>query len=467
MQGPNKRTLLKGGYIVSMDPSIGVLTPGDLLIDGDRIAEVAPEIGPSVGYEVIDARDRIVVPGFVDSHRHLWQTLLRGTLGDWTIRRYIQAIRMHAAARFTPVDTYAATYAGAVEALNAGVTTVVDYSHNVNSEEDAIQALQALQDAGLRAVWAMGMLPAPGAEGPFAEDASRRYSVFSDLARYGSSKDLVTVAMAPAELGFGSIEQAQAEWRVARDHGSRITLHCNDLPNAGGEIEQLGAAELLGPDVLLVHCNVVSEREWALLLETETMISTQTESEISLASGRPIIAEARRRGLRPTIGVDSVALSSGDMFSQTRLALQFVREYEAALLWKDNPLPHALTVAAHEALEWATLNGAIAAGLQDQVGSLTPGKQADIVLLDTRDASFLGWWNDNPLEAVVFQATTSCVESVLVGGQVVKRNRKLVSVDLDHARALTEAAGQRLREALTRDGAGLVPDPLPPLDWAP
>jgi 5-methylthioadenosine/S-adenosylhomocysteine deaminase len=417
--------------------------------------------------EVIDARERIVIPGFVDSHRHLWQTLLRGTLGDLTIRRYIQVIRMHVASRFGPPDTYAATFAGAVDALNAGVTTIVDYAHNVNSEGDAREGLRALDDSGIRAVWAMGMLSAPGAGDRFAQDTEAKRGLFAELKRAYEPSPLLEVAMAPAELGFGDIDLATDEWRIARDNDAMVTLHANDLPNAGGEIELLDQAGLLGPDVLLVHCNVVSDREWQALRDAKTTISTQTESELSLASGMPIIAEARRQGLAPTIGVDSVALSSGDMFTQMRLALQFVREVEAVRLWEENPLPDELTVGAEEALAWATSNGAAAAGLDDRVGSLTPGKQADIVLLDTSDPSFLGWWGESPLEAAVFQASTSCVETVLVGGRQKKRDGHLVGEAAGKAAELARAAKAHIEESLRRDATEFVPNPLPALDWAP
>jgi cytosine/adenosine deaminase-related metal-dependent hydrolase len=450
-----------------MDPEIGILSPGDVMVEGAQIAEIGVGLDGSGADEVINARERIVIPGLVDSHRHLWQTLLRGTLGDMTIRRYIQVIRMHLASRFGPPDTYAATFAGSVDALNAGVTTLVDYAHNVNSEGDAREGLRALDDSGIRAVWAMGMLSAPGADDRFAEDHEAKRGLFAELARAYEPSPLLKVAMAPAELGFGDIDLAAEEWRVARDNRAMVTLHANDLPNAGGEIELLDQAGLLGPDVLLVHCNVVSDREWQALRAAKTTISTQTESELSLASGMPIIAEARRQGLAPTIGVDTVALSSGDMFTQMRLALQFVRGVEAVRLWEENPLPEELTVGANEALAWATINGALAAGLEDRIGSLTPGKQADIVLLDTTDPSFLGWWGENPLEAVVFQASASCVETVLVAGRPRKRDGRLVGEVAVQAAELVRASKARIDEALRRDGTGFIPDPLPALDWAP
>jgi cytosine/adenosine deaminase-related metal-dependent hydrolase len=458
--------VIKGGQVVTMDAELGDFSPGDILIRDGAIAEVGPRVVPATDAQVVDAAGMIVLPGFIDSHRHLWQTILRGSITDWTIKRYIQAIRIHAARHFSSADTYIATHAGALDALQAGVTSVVDYAHNVNAEADATEALRALDETGVRAVWCMGMLAAPGTAGQFCTDLETRIGAFDELARERRDGGCrVTVGVAPGELGFTGIERATTEWNAARRHGALVTLHANATPAESGEIQALGEAELLDERTILVHCNFVAEREWELLLESGAAISLQAESEIGLASGLPVIADMRDRGLEPTIGVDTVAYNSGDMFSQMRSALQFVRQADDVRLWEDDPLPDAHKTLCREALAWATINGARAAGLADSTGSLTPGKRADLIMLDTSHPSFLGLWGDDPVGAAVLHGSTAVVDTVLVDGEVLKRDGRLVGLDLERVHELVREAQRRLGLALG-DGPrnGLVPDPLPDLE---
>ena len=459
--------VVKDGQVVTMDADLGDFTPGDVLIRDGTIVEVGPHVVPSADAQVIDAAGMIVLPGFIDSHRHVWQTILRGAITDWTIKRYVQAIRIHAARHVTSPDTYIATYAGALDALQAGVTTFVDYAHNVNSEAHATEALRALDEAGIRAVWCMGMLAAPGTSGRFCTDLETRLGFFDELAgqRPRGKGHRVELGVAPGEPSFTSIERVTTEWHAARRHDALVTLHANATPAESGEIQALGEAGLLDERTLLVHCNFMAEREWGLLLETGATIALQAESEIGLVSGLPVIAEMRDRGLEPTIGVDTVAYNSGDMFSQMRSALQYVRQLDAVRLWEDDPMPDAHQTFCREALAWATINGAKAAGLADSTGSLTPGKRADLIMLDTAHPSFLGLWGDDPVGAIVLHGSTAAVDTVLVDGKVVKRAGRLADVDLERVQGQVREAQRRLGLALG-DGPqnGLIPDPLPDLD---
>ena len=167
-----KRTLIRGGSVVSLDAGIGDLPIGDVLIEDGKIAEVAAslEVGDA---EVIDASETIVLPGFIDTHRHVWQSAMRGVTADWSLMDYFRGIRTRVAPAFRAEDMYAAQYAGALEALDAGVTTVVDYCHNLLTPDHAWESIRGLRDAGLRAVWCFGFNFPPGTESHWGSGEGR------------------------------------------------------------------------------------------------------------------------------------------------------------------------------------------------------------------------------------------------------------------------------------------------------
>lgn len=433
-----KRTLIRGGCVVSLDPGVGEIPRGDVLIENGKILEVGPSLEVD-GADIIDATDTIVLPGFVDTHRHIWQASMRSITADWSLMDYFRGIRMRAAPVFRAEDMYAAQLAGALEALDAGVTTVVDYCHNLLTPDHAVESLRGLRDAGLRAVWCFGFNTPPGMATELEGTEAKAKLAREVAAEHFASKDaLLTFGIAPEEPGLTTPEHCELQYRTARELDARITQHVNCL-RMGSDPEEvaklLGPRELLGPDVLLVHMGYTTDDEWRMVADAGASVSFTPETELQMGMGIPPTGIVRRFGITPTYGADIVSNNSGDMFFPLRLALQVERGVANVPIVEGGTMPEGVTVSCREILEWGTLGGAKAAGLGDQVGSLTPGKQADVVLIRTDGIGFAGWNERDPIASVVLQANPGNVDTVLVGGEIVKRNGKLCA-DVAAAREL-------------------------------
>src|SRR6476469_9636055 len=217
------RTLLRGGIVVSMDPVIGDLSRGDVLIEDGRIAAVAVTID-AAGAEVVDAAGKIVLPGFIDTHRHTWQTPVRGVLPCCTLDAYFGDMLGKIGLNYRPEDVYIGNYAGALEALNAGITTLLDWSHISNTPEHSDEAVHGLKDSGIRGVYANGI---QGDNSWWAySDRGHTDDIRRIRVQYFSSDDqLLTLAMAARSVGNVTPETAQHDWGLARELGIRVTVH--------------------------------------------------------------------------------------------------------------------------------------------------------------------------------------------------------------------------------------------------
>lgn len=458
------RLLLRGGYVVSMDDEIGELPSGDVLIEAGRIAAVGVTVG-AVDAEVVDVAGCIVMPGFVDTHRHTWQTCLRGVCADWTLRDYFRGIRQRISPNCGPDDVYAGNLVGALEALDAGVTTILDFSHCNNTPAHADAALRGLRETGIRAVFGYGYFPAPSAEPGFADHEAR----LADARRIRadelpSDEGLVTMGIALTETGLLPFDLTIAEARSARELGVPAVLHtgCSWGSAVTEGIPELQRHGLLGPDQIHVHCNTLDDRDFDRLARAGCKISSSPETEIQMGMGHPVIARALARGMRPSLSCDVVSSNSGDMFAQMRIGLQFLRCSENDKANARNELPETLTLTVRDALAWGTRNGAHALGLEHRIGSLTPGKQADIVVIGGRRLNMIPM--ADPVGTLVAQANPSNVEHVLVGGCFVKRDGELVGVDLNRIQTLAQESSARVLRAATADGQPLLPPAAPEFD---
>jgi len=456
------RILFEQGHVLTLDPSVEDLSPGDVLVVDGRIAEVAPRVDVE-DCERIDARGCIVLPGFVDTHRHMWQTGVRGIFTDWATVQYMWGIRFHIATHYTAEDTYTSTYVGALECLNAGVTTVADYAHNVNTPDDAHAGVKALQDARIRAVYGIGLTPAP-VEDPSFKGAEARTRLVRELAdEYFSSPDaLVQLGVSPGEAFVVGVDEMVNQFRTARELGATITLHANavQVRDVPGDVEVLAEQGLLGDDLILVHCQTTTPGEWAQVAEAGTWVSVETEVEMGMALGPPVLVQLREHGIPPTLGIDSVGHNAGDMFGQMRLALQWLCMTEARPALSRGLNPVALTATARDALRWGTINGARALGLDGEIGSLTPGKRADVVMVRADGIPMAGWQEDDPAVAVVAYASPADVDTVLIGGRPVKRGGRLVDVDVSAALARINESKRRIAEATRTADGGFIPSPV-------
>lgn len=422
----SRKILLKDGIVLSLDKNIGNFRKANVLIDGRKIAAVAPDV-TAADAEIIDASDMIVMPGFVDSHRHIWEGILRNIGTDVPLEgedSYLANILNTLAPAYRPEDVYTGSMISALGAINAGITTLLDWSHIQASRDHTEQSIQALKDAGLRVVFAYGH-PWWGDPIPEHDDEFRRIAV-----EHFSSKDqLLTLALASAGPEFLPLEQAKAHWQLARSVDARISVHVGvGTFGQQGKLQQMGEANLLGEDTTYIHCTTLNDTEIKMIVDSGGTISIAAPVEMMMGHGMVPTQKFLDRGLRPSLSVDVETNVPGEMFTQMRSILSLQR----AVIF-DRVLNGALNVPgflnARDALEFATIEGARANGLLDKTGTLTPGKEADIIMLNTNRVNIMPI--NDPIGAVVWGMDTSNVDSVFVAGKALKRNGKLLNVDIN------------------------------------
>ncbi len=441
------RMLLRNGYVITVDPDIGELTGADVLIEDDRIAAVRPGID-AADAEVIDATGKIIMPGFVDTHRHTWEAAIRGCAPNATLDDYFVEILDTFAPRYRPEDVYAGDLAGALECVNAGITTLVDWSHINNTPEHPDAAIAALREVGIRAQYAYGSANTSlndywnnSAIAIPADDVRRVRETY-----FSSDDGLLTMGLATRGPGFCQDDVVRTEWRTARELGLPITVHVGMGRLAGrfGMVSQLHKMDLLGSDTTYVHCCYFSDEEWQLVAESGGTISVAPQIEAQMGHGWPPVMKAIEYGLAPSLSIDVVTTAPGDMFTQIRAAFATERARVNAAAWEaDTPVPETM-LTARDMLEIATINGARVAGLGDRTGSLTPGKKADVVVIDATALNVAPVID--PVAAVTLCADVSNVEMVIIDGVVRKRDGRLLA-DAAAARRQVEASRDYLVSA--------------------
>lgn len=426
-----KRTLLKDGCVLTLDPKVGNFTQADVLIEGTKIAQVGPNLAVADA-ETIDASNMIVMPGFIDSHRHLWEGILRNIGVDVPLEgesSYLAFVLNTLAPAYRAEDVYVGNLVSALGAIDAGITTILDWSHIQATPEHTDGAIRALQESGMRAVFAYGLpwFEAPKPEHP---DWFRRAAK-----QYFSSKDqLLTLGWAGFGPEFNSLEGNQADWALARECDARITVHVGvGTFGKHGKVAEVGKTGLYGPDTTFIHCTTLSDDEIQMIVDTGGTVSLASPVEMMMGHGMVPTQKFLDRGLRPSLSVDVETNVPNDMFTQMRsvISLQRALLFEKKLAGQEN-LPPFLT--ARDMLEFATIEGARANGLDHKVGTLTPGKEADIIMLRTDRVNVFPI--NDPIGAVVWGMDTGNVDSVFVAGKALKRNGQLLGVDLNRVRKM-------------------------------
>ncbi|RKH13548.1 hypothetical protein D7V97_05505 [Corallococcus sp. CA053C] len=422
------RWLLRGAEVITCDPTQEDLPRGDVLVEDGVIVAMGPELRVS-DCRVVDLRGKLLLPGLIDAHRHTWQTPLRALGADWTVMDYLAAVRVKLAPAFQPEDVHAANLAGALEALDAGITTLVDYSHCIESPEHADAALTAIDDSGIRALFAYGLAAGPLESTSLPTHASRLADARRlRTTRLTSDTGRIRMGIALTEMQV-PWEQSRAEVLAARELGVPITAHCSAWPVSGpSEVQRLAAEGLLGPDLLFVHCTFSSDDDLQRIADSGGSIAVTPETELQMGMGFPVTGRALRAGVRTTLGCDVVSSNGGDLFTAMRLALQV----ERARAHERDGLSRVLALKAARMLSMVTLDAAEALGLGHITGSLRPGKEADLIVL-AADALNLTPLN-RPRDAVVLQAHAGNVESVMVRGRWAKFQGALVDVDVEAVR---------------------------------
>jgi cytosine/adenosine deaminase-related metal-dependent hydrolase len=436
---PGRPILIKGGCVLTLDRALGDFEHADVLIERGKVSAVQPNIS-APGAEVIDASRMIAMPGFVDTHRHMWQGILRNVLPDGSLDDYIAVVQKTFGANYTPEDVYAGDYFSALGAIDSGVTCILDWSHIHNTPEHTDAAVKALADSGVRAVFGYGN--AQTTDGRWWEAKGSKYP--GDIARlrrqYFSSDDqLVTLYLAAPS---GSPEQILPTFKAARDVGARITIHVGvGERGRAGLLEKLNAEGALKSDTTYIHCCTLNDNEWKLIRDTGGTISIAGYVETLMGHGNPPIQKAIDTGIRPSLSVDVETSVPNDFFAQMRtiFSLQKNEVWARRLAGDKNP-PKFLTV--REVLEFATVEGARANGLDRKIGTLTLGKDADIILLRTDRLNVMPM--NNAVGAVVTNMGPQNVDTVLIAGKVMKRNGQLVGVDFERLNRLGNEARDRL-----------------------
>ncbi|KOV56848.1 amidohydrolase family protein [Streptomyces sp. MMG1121] len=415
------KTLLSGGTVVSMDPAVGDLDRGDVLIENGVIAEVADRIhAPDA--EVIDASDRIVMPGFVDNHRHNWQTAFRGIGADWTFLQWATAMHGTVKAHYTPEDVYAATLLGRLEALHSGITTMLDWYHVAQDHEHEDAAIAALREAPGRSIFCLG---AGWATSRPVDDDIRR--VRAEVDGHG----LVTMAFGLRGADDTGMDTLTRELQLADELGLRTSLHTGS-DGTQRPIADMHKHGLLRGTTTFVHGNGISDGELRMLADAGSSISVSPDVELKMGFGAPMTGRALAAGMRPTLSIDVVPSVGGDMFAAMRAAFAAERGLDGGL-------------RARDLLEFATIDAAASCGLEARTGSIAPGKEADIILLRTDDVTIFPV--TEPAGSIVSAGHPGLVDTVLVAGRVVKRDGALVGVDVPALRTRLLESRDRIAAA--------------------
>ena len=449
-----QRMLIRGGTILTVDPRIGDLLGGDILIEDGTITAIDTTI--SADAEIIDAEGFIVIPGFVDTHRHTWEAAIRGCAPNATLDDYFVEVLDSFGPLYRPEDVYASNLFGTLECLNAGITTLVDWSHINNTPDHPDAALAALRESGIRAQYAYGSANLSLADYWFdskiaipGDDVRRIRETY-----FASDTGLLTMALATRGPGFCLEDVVRSEWALARELSIPITVHVamGRLAGRFAMVRHLNDLGLLGADTTYVHCCYLSDEEWRMVADSGGTVSIAPQVELQMGHGWPPVVEATGHGLRPGLSIDVVTTVPGDMFTQIRAAFGAARARINAAAWAANETVPDTTPTAAQMLRMATINGAHVAGLEDRTGSLTPGKRADLVLIDARSPNIAPVID--PTTAVTLCADVSNVDTVIVDGTIRKRHGRLLA-DLAPARRLVEDSRDHLLEARRRRTAGV------------
>lgn len=450
-----KRTLIKCGWLVSMDEAVGDLRDADLLIEDDRIVAIGKSLDAACD-EVIDASRMIVMPGIVNAHHHTFQAVMRSLGSEWLKGEYFKLMYADMSTRFTPEDNYLGNLVGALGQIDSGVTTLADYCHNLTSLEMAERSLDGLEESGVRAIFVHGdgVAPKHSRESNPPEqrlhprqrvDALRKGRLTSDDAR-------VTLGLGILGPDFGTIEASIANYRMALEYGVWISSHYTRPKSSRVTPDgywRLAEEGLLAEGQNAVHCNFLEDDEFKLLADHGLTFTATALVELHGYAAPTIIGRCRAAGITPSIGVDTEILASGGIFREMHACLLFERNNEhRSRRQKDKPPHERMPVSSREALRWATIGGAMAMGLEDRIGSLTPGKKADIVMLRADDLN-LSPVHD-PIFSIVEQAHPGNVDAVIIDGIFRKRGGKLLFAQdiLDRRRTeIGEAARRIQREA--------------------
>ncbi|MFD3523165.1 amidohydrolase family protein [Streptomyces sp. NPDC058653] len=438
-----RRVLFTGATIVTMDAGLGIIDGGDLLVEGDTITAVGRDldVGDAV---VVDAVGTILTPGFVDTHRHAWETQLRRIMPDVDdLGGYVIATLAGYATVYRPQDMYVGTRLAALTAIDSGITTMLDFSHNSRTREHSDAAVEALIDTGIRGVHA--------SMGPHFGDWDRQWP--SDLTRlkdrYFSGDDqLLTLrlaALATDEIGGPTIAYGPELARAARELGIGVSVDAVFGTASADAVLRWAKDGILGPDVTLIHSTGLTAEAWKAMggSGTTVALAPTSDAQIGLETAIPAVDEALSAGIRPGLSIDVEVALASDMFTQMRAlhAIQRMRAVNAVYGTARQPS----RITTHDVLDFATLQGARTNGLADVTGSLTPGKKADLLVIRAEDLNNMPL--NNPIGTVVLGSDPRNITAVLINGEPRKWDGRVLDVDLTTLRGEVHASREYVLNA--------------------
>ena len=442
---PGRPIVLRNGLVLTMNDAHEVLADADVLIVDDKIEAVGPQLEVPEGTHAVDASGGIVMPGMIDTHRHMWQTALRGYGADWTLTQYFVWFYLEWGKIFRPQDIHAGNLLSSIESLEAGVTTTVDWSHGLQTVDHADAAVDALQAAPGRFLLGYGNLQ----QAPWEWATSADFRSFVER-RFGSQNDMLGFQMAFDVTGDPEFPE-KAAFEVARELGVPVTTHAGVWGATNDEgIRLMHEHGFMTPETVYVHAATLTEDSYHRIAATGGSVSVSTESEQSAGQGYPPTWQLRKHAIPVSLSMDTSVWWSGDLFSamRTTLGADRSREHLEAHAKGETVTHHHLR--AEQVVEWATRGGSKALHMDDLIGSLEPGKKADVVLIKNDDSP-VSFPLLHPYGHVAFQAQRGDVHTVIVDGRVVKHAHKLVGIDLARVR---DAVERTVEFAMGELGAG-------------
>jgi 5-methylthioadenosine/S-adenosylhomocysteine deaminase len=417
--------LIRGAIVLTMDNAIGDFARGDVHVRNGAIVAVAKEIA-APGATVINANGMICMPGFVETHWHLWTSFLRPMMSTDDAKRGYFPVTNALGRFYTPQDSYRSVRLGLAEALSAGATTVHNWAHNVITPQHADAELRAMRDMGLRGRFSYGT-----AQGLPNEQLMDLAGLAKIKQQWMPNDGMLTLGISSRNVGDGtnalrgniSVEMARKEWGGARALGLPITMHTS----GPSPISLLEKAGLLGPDVQLVHPLLTTAEERKILAQRGVSYSMSPvgESQRPASAGVIQLAEMLEAGVKVSLSIDLTGTYNVDFFQCMRFLYHLHRHRVGT----------RVPLTAKRLVQLATLDGAVDLGIAQRTGSLTPGKRADMILVRTGDINMAPM--ADPYEALVNLAQPRNVDTVIADGRILQRGGRFTA--LDYALVLREA----------------------------
>ena len=445
--------IFRNGIVLTMDDAHRVIKGGDVLVIDGTIRGVGPHLEAPADALEIDAQGGIIMPGMIDTHRHMWQTAMRAYGADWTLSQYFVWYYLEYGKNFRPQDVYAGNLLSAIEAVDAGVTTSVDWSHGLQTAEYADAAVDALETVAGRFVLGYGNIQ----RAPWEWTADKEFRDFFDRRIHGKG-DMLGFQLA-FDVVAGPEFPERAAFEVARELGVSVNTHAGVLgANGDASILLMHENGFMTPDTVLVHCATLSDDSYHRIAASGSSVSVSTESEQSAGQGYPSSWKLRQFDIPITLSHDTSVWWSADLFTAMRTTLGADRSRQQFEAHAKGETVTQLDLRSEEVVDWATRGGSKALGLDTKIGSIEVGKRADVVLLKN-DESPVMFPIVNPYGHVAMQAQRGDVHTVVIDGNIVKHEHRLIGIDLAKARSAVEETVSYLETTLGEEAweAGMHP----------